>query len=306
MEEIIGIHFGDYRAKIDCSRGANCISLQNDRFRANILREPKSYQRDNPYLYGMPILFPVNRISDGCFAFEGRTYQFPINEPDTGCHLHGFLHEMPFVVAEHGDNFVRCVFEEPYMDFPHRFRIDMRYVLSNSGLEHRTRITNLSETNMPVLVGFHTTFNICFLKHAKKENIRVFAEISQQIQRNMETYLPTGSILPPDSVTESLRNGTFAFSNKGISRHYRVEGMGRMELLDRESGIKLIYENDSSFPWRLFYSENGEEYICLEPMSCMVNCPNAPFAREKTGFAYIEPYKTKEYVSKIYLQESGA
>ena len=114
MDKIIEIRAGDYRAKINCSRGGNCISLRNVRLGAQILREPKDGTLDNPYLYGMPVLFPVNRISGGRFTFEGRRYRFPINEQATGCHLHGLLHEMPFVVAERGENFVKCVFEKPY------------------------------------------------------------------------------------------------------------------------------------------------------------------------------------------------
>ena len=302
MDEIIEIRSGDYRARINCSRGANCVSLRNTRLGARILREPVSQEPDNPYLYGMPILFPVNRISGGSFQFEGRTYRFPVSEQNTGCHLHGFLHGMPFQVTERTDHSVTCVFDEPYMDFPHRFRIAITYQLSECGLEQRTRITNLSETNMPVLLGFHTTFNTQFLGTAKKEDIRVFAEVLQEIQRNMETYLPTGVILPPDMITEQFQNGTYTPVGTGISRHYRAGGMGRMDLVDRESGIRLVYENSQNFPWRLVYSD-GKEYICLEPMTCMVNAPNAPFDSKDTGFAYIKPYQTEEYNSKIYLQE---
>ena len=65
---IYEITSGEYSAKINLSRGANCISLRNMRYHALILREPDySSELDNPYLYGMPILFPVNRIDGGCF-----------------------------------------------------------------------------------------------------------------------------------------------------------------------------------------------------------------------------------------------
>lgn len=303
MDKIIEIRAGDYRAKINCSRGGNCISLRNVRLGAQILREPKDGTLDNPYLYGMPVLFPVNRISGGSFTFEGRRYRFPINEQATGCHLHGLLHEMPFVVAERGENFVKCVFEKPYLEFPHRFRMELTYALSENGLEQTTRITNLSETNMPVLLGFHTTFNVCFLDSARKENIRAFAEVSQEIQRDMETYLPTGVMLPPDTITTQFQNGSFSPAGKGISRHYRADGLGRMELRDLESGIALVYENSQNFPWRLLYSGTGEEYICLEPMTCVVNCPNGPFDPAESGFKYLKPNQSEEYISKIYLRE---
>lgn len=123
---IAKLQAGDYTALINSERGANCISLRNSKYKAIILREPnKSGALDNPYLYGMPILYPVNRISGGCFRFEGRIYKFPINEPETNCHLHGMLHEMEFEITERCTSFVKCVFEKPYIDFPHSFRIEM-------------------------------------------------------------------------------------------------------------------------------------------------------------------------------------
>ena len=89
---------------------------------------------------------------------------------------------------------------------------------------------------------------------------------------------------------------------KVISRHYRIENTGRIELMDTNRGIKLIYENDNNFKWRLFYNGNANEYICLEPMTCMANCQNAPFERDYSGFDFIPPYSSKEYISKIYLK----
>ena len=109
MEKIVKIKSQQYVAKINVSRGANCISLRNAKYDAWILREPNySAPLDNPYLYGMPILYPVNRISNGAFEFEGRKYRFPINEPNTGCHLHGIIHEACFTIEKQTENFLSC------------------------------------------------------------------------------------------------------------------------------------------------------------------------------------------------------
>ena len=95
-----------FSAKINLTRGACCISLRCENY--EILREPDYSRLDNPYLYGMPLLFPVNRIEGGSFVFEDRAYEFPINEPKTGCHLHGTLHETPFTLLEQGDGYLRA------------------------------------------------------------------------------------------------------------------------------------------------------------------------------------------------------
>ena len=80
MENIKEIRYKDYSAKINISRGANCIELKNSKYIASILRKPDyTKELDTPYLYGMPVLFPVNRISGGKFEFEKREYKV-VNE----------------------------------------------------------------------------------------------------------------------------------------------------------------------------------------------------------------------------------
>ena len=300
----IKIQSGAYSAIINPEKGANCISLRNSRYNAEILRElPAAGEPDNPYLYGMPVLYPVNRISGGEFEFEGRTYKFPINERKTNCHLHGMLHCTEFETVRQGADYIECVFEKPYLDFPHRFRLEIVYRLSENGLEQRTRITNLSENNMPNFLGFHTTFNVPFLEDSAAEDIRLFAEVRDEIERDMSVYLPTGKILPCDKATDKIKSGDFMPFEKIISRNYKAEKAGRIELTDTKRKIKLVYENDEKFGWRLFYNGSANEYICLEPMTCMANCQNSPFDREYAGFDVIAPHTAKEYISKIYLKE---
>ena len=140
---IYEIKHGTYSAKINLSRGANCISLRNSQYKANILREQDySAPLDNPYLYGMPILFPVNRISDGKFVFENREYVFPINEPDTGCHLHGMVHEQEFQMLSCGEDYVVCSYrpteKKQYFGGWHEFEIVISYRLTEEGLEQKT------------------------------------------------------------------------------------------------------------------------------------------------------------------------
>lgn len=158
--DIVRINFNDYTAEINLSRGANCISLKNGKYNVNILREPDySKEIDNPFLYGMPILFPV-----------------------------------------------KC--------------------------------------------------------------------------------------------------GEFHSTNK-ISRHYKAVKDGRIEVLDKENGLKIIYENDKKFGWRLFYNGNADEFVCLEPQTCMANCQNSEFKRNLSGFDYIKPKSHKKYVSRISVEEFG-
>ena len=300
------IGFGEWCAVIDVSRGANCISLKNERYGANILRElPESSELDNPYLYGMPILFPVNRIEGGSFEFEGRKYSFPINEPRTGCHLHGELHQIPFEVVEESNDKIVCRYKADrgeYLGFSHAFEITQEYELKGDGFYHTVTVRNLSDENMPVFLGFHTTFNTLFTENSLPENIRVYADIAEEYERNMEiNYLPTGVKPDFDDVSASLSGGTYKPFEGKTSRHYR--GQGKMSLTDVSRGLRTVYENDEKYGFRLIFNGGDEGYICLEPQTCLANCQNSPFPRNKSGFDYIAPHTCKMYNSKIYIEE---
>lgn len=307
MRDKIFLRSGGYRAVIDRKNGASCIGLRNDAFGAALLRElPANGVRDNPYLYGMPILFPVNRISGGEFLFEGRCYRFPINEPATGCHLHGELHRTEFEllsIAEDKALFrFRATEEQPYLSFPHAFDITMEYALSEGGLSHTVTVTNRSDTSMPLFLGFHTTFNTLFTKESRPEDIRVHAAITEEYARNMEiNYLPTGEKPPFDAVSEALCQGTYdPFSGK-ISRHYR--GKGGMAISDLRRRLRAVYENDEKYGFRLIFNGGEEGYICLEPQTCLANCANSPFSREEAGFDYLKKGESKTFASRIFLEE---
>ena len=307
-QQIVQLQSGDYHAEINLTRGANCISLRNKKYNAKLLREPDySKELDNPYLYGMPILFPVNRISGGRFEFEGREYVFPINESTTGCHLHGELHRTAFEVAEKSESRVLCSYKadknKPYLSFPHEFEIRILYELREDGLHHTTEVFNYSDYNMPVFLGFHTTFNAVFAEGSRIEDINVLVDISEEYERNMQNYLPTGVKPEFDETSRALRCGIFSPFLKATSRHYRADEDGRMMIYDKGKNLSVVYENDEKYGFRLVYNGNADEYICLEPQTCMANCPNAPFDRKETGFDYIAPGKSKRYVSKIYITE---
>lgn len=286
-----------YVAKINITRGANCIRLTHTSSGAKILREPK-YDGSpyNPFLYGMPILFPQNRISGGQFEFEGRKYVFPINEERTGCHLHGSLHEMPFTVTSESDNSLCAVYEAEcgeYLGFAHKFRIEITYTLTDDGLIHKTVVKNLSDESMPCLLGFHTTFN----SSPFGDKSKVLVDIYREYERNMKNYLPTGVCPEPDEVTKALADGTFDPVSKPISRHYKAGGDMRLHLISDE--YTVIYENSKNMPFRLIYNGDADGYICLEPQTSLANSPNSPFDRTEAGFLAIKPHSEEIFESKI-------
>lgn len=298
----IKLSAGDYTAKIDL-KGANCISLKNSRYNARLLNEPPAGgDSDNPYIYGIPILFPVNRIESGRFEFDGKEYVFPVNDGNN-CHIHGNIHKSVFKATNITESSVICT-HKAILGGINEFEIKAEYKLDKKGLTQTIEITNLSDSNMPCLLGFHTAFNTLFTENSRAEDITIFAQISEEFERSTKTYLPTGKTVEFDAVSQSLANGTLKLL-ENISRHYRAKDEGISIIYDKANNLSLVYENDIKYGFRLIFSNDIKKYICIEPQNCLVNCPNSPFDRTYAGFDYISPKKSKRYVSKIYIEEGN-
>ena len=86
---------GDYAALLVPDMGANLVRLADTRRGIEILRAPAGDEveefRRRPHVFGLPILFPPNRIADGQYTFDGRTYRFPITDAKGGHYHHGIL-----------------------------------------------------------------------------------------------------------------------------------------------------------------------------------------------------------------------
>ena len=68
-----------------------------------------------------------------------------------------------------------------------------------------------------------------------------------------------------------------------------------MRLTDAKRGVQLIYRALPPYAYWMVYNGGSKEFLCVEPQTWVNNCPNAPFDREKTGFAFVAPGETKTY-----------
>lgn len=306
---MIELHSHGYTAQIDPQRGGNCVQLS--RFGAEILRTPESIDdyKTGPFFYGTPLLFFPNRISDGKFEFEGRTYVLPVNEPATGCFLHGTLHETPFeVLAKSSDCVVlqyRATDEKPYLTFPHAFTVRLTWQLSEEGLRQKVTFTNDSDTNMPVALAFHTTFCLPFSQKSKAEVVSMQLDTSIEYSRNMKNYLPDGGYYTDYPEKQTMENGTFHPAPHRMSRFFKMGDSKELVLTDPMTGVRARYRALEGYDYWMVYNGISENFLSIEPQSWLSNCPNAPFPREETGFAYLKPLQSGIYETLLCIEKIG-
>lgn len=309
MNDILKLDNGRMYAEILPSRGANPIKLVDRELGADILRSPEKlsdFETKNPYLYGMPLLFLPNRISGGRFTFDGREYVLPINEPQTGCYLHGTLHETPFEVVKCDGTSATCRYaatkEKPYLTFPHEFELLITYSLEGGSFVQTVEFKNNSELEMPVALAFHTTFNIPFSKGSHPEDVMAHVDVDREFLRD-KNYLPTGEILKKSKYITELSSGEFCPAENTVSAFFSDAGCRRVVLSDKRAGLELVYEASEGYGYWMIYNGGAKDFFCVEPQTWATNCPNLGGDMRKNGFQTVEPHKSRVYVTKISCEK---
>jgi aldose 1-epimerase len=318
---------GAYSAAICPAMGANCFRLEYEG--ASLLRTPPSFAvfHENPNVFGMPLLFPPNRIRGGKFVFQGRTYSLPVNEEARGHHIHGFLSSTLFRTLEdelavapgsiqsstvpiQAGASCRAAFsfeatkDSPYSSFPHAFRVELSYSLdSNEGLSQRLKVENRGDSDMPLGLGFHTAFNCPFIPGTAPGDYRLRLAVSSEILLDPETIIPTGKSVSGNELIAALRGEGIPPQGRALSSHFR----GSREASPREAvlshvptGRSIIYRVDPIFAFWTLWNQGGDRaFVCPEPQTWMIDAPNSALPPEESGFRFLAPGESIALTSTI-------
>lgn len=300
---------GDYTALLIPGMGANLVRLANTRLGVEILRTPAADEietfRNRPQVFGLPVLFPPNRIADGCYTFDGRTYRYPITRAAEHNYHHGILKSQPFVVSKAWERDEEVLLECRYYsnagndavfrDFPHEFKCKVVYRLSAEGLEQEVMFANRSALPMPVGVGCHTALRIPFAGGEAGDYV-MRAAVGEEVELN-ERSLPTERKLPLSPRFAKLRDGGLQVTGcepieaSFTVREIDVDGMPfRGAVVEHlPTGVRTFYEVDAKTTcWTIWNNGGKVPYCCPEPQSWTTNAPNMadPVAE---GFRAIAP-----------------
>ncbi len=310
---------GDWEALVVPQCGAHLISLTNRTRGFDILRTPPTVAalREHPAVWGIPVLFPPNRIAEGRFDFDGREYRLPINEPNRGNHIHGLLLAAPWKVerlttidntAEIGMVFEQNADSAAYKSFPAAFVFSLIYALRREGLVQSVRIENIGDAPMPVCLGFHTAFNIPFVAGTAAADYSLRVTIGdKRWEMDQERYLPSGKALPLNEREKLLKSIGIAPIAEPISAHYpagTVEAFNGAELSCPRADVKLVYDVGAAYGhWVLWNGGGSKGFICPEPQTCMVNARNLRLPATVTGMISLAPGQTWQTSSEIRIEQ---
>ena len=291
-----------YEATVLPDFGANCISLIHRPSGAQLLRVPPSADvlRENPNVYGIPLLFPPNRIRDATYVFDGRTYRFPANDPPRGHHLHGLLSRMRFEPGVEGAFHYHADAARPYLTFPHAFSVTRAYRVDDRGLSHTLTVTNHSDTPMPLGVGFHTALKAPLPEAGNAPGCRLAIPVVRQWLLDPLTLLPTGETAEASPLLCALREGTLCPVGQPLS--CLLECAPGPIRLATPQGV-WVCERGEGLAYIMLWNAGGVQgFVCPEPQSWLTDAPNRPADGRPTGFDALRPGEQRTYRLRYALE----
>lgn len=148
-------------AKISLNRGASLQEL--------IIKDKKIIEDLVPLkytdTYASSILFPfANRIKDGAYSFNGKDYQFEINQKEEYNALHGLVYNKTFKIlsedATNNEASLTLEYEEANKSkgFPYTYTIQFKYTLKGNCLKLSVLTKNTDSKPFPYTIGWHPFF----------------------------------------------------------------------------------------------------------------------------------------------------
>ncbi|ARV06563.1 hypothetical protein BTO04_07545 [Polaribacter sp. SA4-10] len=115
--------------------------------------------------YASSILFPfANRIKDGSYSFNGKNYQFEINQKEENNALHGLVYNKIFSVINKETNKDWVTITLEYIEknksigFPFTYSIQLKYIFTKDNLSLVVSVKNTDSEAFPYTIGWHPYF----------------------------------------------------------------------------------------------------------------------------------------------------
>jgi len=270
--EQIEIAFGDQRAVVvEVGGGLRSYSV-GDR---DVL---DGYDADEMSSSGRgQVLLPwPNRLQDGEYEFDGRQHQLDLTEPEEHNAIHGLVRWSPWRVAEREPH--RVAMEHalhPQPGYPFSLELRLEYTLSESGLEVRTRATNVGDDASPYGAGAHPYLTV---GTDTVDPVELHAPGATMLQSD-DRGLPVGRE-PVDGTEHDFRRprtiGSTVLDNCFTDLDRGDDGLARVRLRDPANDSVVTLWVDESYSYLMLFTGDplpdvNRRSLAVEPMTCPPN-----------------------------------
>ena len=268
-----------------------------------LYRSPQFFAENKPTRTGLPILFPFpNRIRDGRFTWQGKTYSLPTNDPAKKNAIHGFATGRAWRVVDQGTNagsaWITGEFHgsldapETRAQWPADYRLRVTYRLFDRVLRVEADADNPDTKALPFGVGYHPYFSL-----TPFGGPQAIVTVGASKRWELIDNLPTGKLLDLDEPRD-LRHGqsfsvlqlddvmtdlyTFAYDQQ--------DHLGLTGVIQHPAGTAMLtLWTSAAFRELVLFTPPHREAICLEPYTCVTDAINLSPRGIESGLKMLQP-----------------
>ncbi len=246
------------------------------------------------YYRGVPLYPFVNRLDGGRYEFDGRSYQFPVNEVARNNALHGFIQHLPVQISVLQLSQTRAQAQLTYHysgdrdAYPFPARVTMVYTLDSSGsLELSMSVHNQAASAVPVGIGWHPYFTL----GEPMDDLQLQLPPSQRVVVD-ERMLPTSGLEALTSFTalEPIAQTAFDTCYLLDSANNPAPSVQEVVLWSAQArhGLSIWQISGSGqFNYLQICIPPDRASIAIEPVSCGINAFNT-----QEGITLVQPDTT--------------
>jgi aldose 1-epimerase len=227
-------------------------------------------------VFNCAVLLPwPNRLRDGSYEYDGVTHQLPITEPARNTALHGLAAWERWSVVEHSGSAVTLELElVPRPGYPFQLVAQIRYALSDAGLEVTLDVTNVGASTAPYGCGFHPWLST---GGANLDECTVRLDARTRVTTD-ERLLPTGT--EPASGTFDLREPRSAAGLDLDDAYVDVvrdgDGLSWAHLSAPDGRTSAVWMDESQDVWQVCSGDHIDPArrrmgLAAEPMTCVAD-----------------------------------
>lgn len=273
--DVVTLTAGDTIARCVPAAGCNVFSIVSDG--VEYFRTPDKLADLPGFGHGNPVIYPMpNRVRDGKFVYDGKTYEFP---PNNGPNfLHGLVHSVPWKItgldADGRAAVLRCAYDFAegtealrLFPFPHVVRLEIRVA---EGSVRWTYTVDNSAGEAPVPYG------MCFHPYFLYQGARANTYLQVPATHLMESVelLPTGELLELEGTKYDAREPVSVEGLVLDDVYYGMRPDAPAVIDFREAGRRVELYASEDFSHLVVYTPEGQPFLCVENQTCSTDAHN--------------------------------
>jgi aldose 1-epimerase len=296
------------RAEVTPDLGGNCFRWQITEAGRPVdllYSDPAVFPDGRPTRSGIPVLFPFpNRIRDGRFTWDGKTYQLPLNDSSGKNAIHGFACRSPWRTLATGADataaWVTMEFQAS-LDVPasrqlwpadHRLTLTVRLQADRLRLE--ASVTNPDRAPLPFGLGYHPYFQV------GTPDDMVFAPAGSYWE--LRDSLPTGRRLPLDAARDLNRpRPVRELQLDDVLSELPPGTVSPEGMIVRGQCGRVSLWSSRMFRELVAFTPPHRQAVCLEPYTCTTDAVNLEQQGIDVGWLVLAPGNSQVAVVEMVV-----